>query len=87
MGAITNSYPATVQCLVGTWTHAQADANETITIAGTVWAANFSEDTLTGSVEFRQAWSQSVSGTITTLTIYSEATVTAGKFIIWYTPN
>ena len=85
--AVTPYLPASVQILVGTWTHTDGAANETIAIAGTVWGARFNPDTTTGPVEIECLWSQSVSGAITTLTIYNNATVTNGKFFILYTPN
>lgn len=85
--AITTYTGTGVSTLVGTWTHTDGDANETIAIAGTVWGARFNPDTTTGPIEVEVVWSQSVSGRITTLTVYNNATVTNGKFVIWYTPN
>lgn len=85
--AITIQYPATVKKLVGTWTQTVGSANPTQTIAGTVWDARFSENKSSGSVDYRVGWSQSISGRITTVTVYCDSTVTDGKFIIFYTPN
>ena len=76
-----------VSALVGKWTHTDGDANESLAIGGTVWGARFNPNTTSGPIEAEVVWSQSVSGTITTITIYNNATVTDGRFIIWYTPE
>lgn len=86
--AITIRPNAGVQMLCATVVRSQSDAAESITLAGTVWGVLYCKDLSTGSVGVPvDSWSQSVSGTITTLTIYLGASATSGKLLIFYTPN
>lgn len=85
--SITPRYDNGVKEVHGDWTHTDGDANESFVVCGTVLDANFTQDTSTAISEVSIKWSQSVSGRLTTITVYCNATVTAGKFIIFYTPN
>lgn len=85
--AITIQFPSTVKTMVGTWTQTKGAANQTLSIAGTVWDARFTSNKSSGTADYDVKWSQSVSGRITTLTIYSSDNVTDGKFVLTYTPN
>ena len=85
--AITIQYPITIKKMVGTWTQTVGSANPTLAIVGTVWGADFGCNKTSGSQDVAINWSQSVSGRVTTITIYCDSTVTDGKFIIFYTPE
>lgn len=84
--AITVATPASVAKIVGTWTHTNGSANESITISGKVWSAVFSQNLSSAPVEVDIKWSDSLSGLVSTITVYCNATVTDGRFVIHYTP-
>ena len=72
--------------LVGTWTHTLGAAAETIAVSGKVWGAEFKVNLSSGATEPEVKWSDSLSGNVSTITLYCNTTITDGRFIIFYTP-
>lgn len=85
--SITITKPVSVSVLVADVVRAQTDAAETIDIAGRVMGVLYSENASSGSVQVAPAWSQAISGRITTLTINLTNVATDGKLLIFYCPN
>jgi hypothetical protein len=86
--ALTVKYPAVLPGVIaGTWTHTAGDAMESITVRGSLLGALFFDNDTNGNYDSDVKWSESLSGSVNTVTIYTNATVTAGKFILWVIPE
>lgn len=81
----TVMYPSgSVKTTVGNWTHTGGDAAETIAVAGVVFGALISSHDSSGAYDASLKYSAAISGNVTTITFYPQATVTNGDFIIFH---
>jgi len=71
----------------GTWTHTAGATAPTMTVAGRVLAAIFSNTDSSGEhdVMIPYSLSQDTSTGVTTITIHSNAGVTLGRFVVFTT--
>lgn len=71
----------------GTFTHAVGGAAESMVVAGRVLGAVFQNCDSTGEhdVEIPYSLSQNATTGITTITIYCNAVITAGRFMVFHT--
>jgi hypothetical protein len=86
--AITVLYPGvepkTVYC---SWTHTVGAAADTKTVGGKVLEVRIYNKLSSGPIDQRAQWSVSTSGSVDTVTVYSNATITAGIIAITYIPR
>ena len=73
-----------LRATVGKWTALEGDAAGTIAVeGGFVVSATFTSIDSSGNIQpIPVRWSESVSGNVTTITVYHQETVTDGRFII-----
>ena len=85
MSVTPNYKSAAVRVIHGTWTHAEGADEETLTVAGYVYSAKFSDCDSSESHDVGIPYSLSRSTTtgITTITVHAQAAVTDGRFILW----
>ena len=82
--AITARPATAVATISGTWTHTVGAAAETLELAGFPLLCKFSTNKSSGVEDTDIKFSTSTSGTITTITLYCNTTVTDGRFVILY---
>ena len=68
--------------IVADFTATVGAADQTLAVAGRVLAAWVNPGVTAEPVDYRSLFSQSVSGNITTLTLYTEAAITAGTVVV-----
>jgi len=67
----------------GDWTFTEAAASETIGVSGgRVYLAEFTSQDSSGALKERIRHSVSLSGNVTTVTVYGQEGVTTGQFLI-----
>lgn len=86
--ALTVLYPAAnTKKAVYSITHTAGAALETVVIGGTVLEVRVIDIDSSGSKDVTPTWSVSKSGATSTVTLYVNATVTAGYVIVEYIPE
>jgi hypothetical protein len=68
----------------GTWTHTAGAAEETVQVGGYVYDARFINIDSSGEYDANIRYTVSLSGSVSTITIHSQASVTTGRFVIWH---
>ena len=69
---------------MGTWTHTGGDAAETVAVSGVVFGALITATDSSGAFDSEVRYSVSISGSVSTITIYAQATVASGKFVVFH---
>lgn len=85
--SITPIYGTKPVLMCAAFTHTDGDANESLAIVGKPIGIQVCENTSTGPVEVTIKWSASISGRVTTITIYCNATVSDGYMVLTYIPE
>ena len=82
MTTTTQTPSGAIHQTVGTWTHTVGAAMETLEVSGIVYRATFMNNDSSGTRSVEIPISISTASNISTITIYNNADVTAGTFIV-----